>query len=388
MRILIANDTFYPNLNGCAYFAYRLATYLKKRGHDVFVVAPSESFHNEKSVRGGIDVYGLRSFPIKHYTKYRIAFPFFIQKDLMAFMREFKPDIVHVQGHFIVCRNVLKAAKKLCIKVVGTNHFMPENLVFYLHLPNRVEEWIKKKAWNDFRRIFEKLDLVTTPTKTAAGLMKKIGFSKKILVVSNGIDIEKFHPGQDGDYLKKRYKLPNKPILLYVGRLDKEKNVDSVLRALSKMNRKIAPHFLVAGKGFEEKNLKRLAKKLGIGKMVTFAGFVPDDDLPYLYRMSDVFINAGTAELQSLVVMEAMASGLPVIGVNATALPELVHNNKNGYLFEHGDLNGLIESLNKMFGSDKLRKRFSQKSLEIIKNHDIEKIISTFESLYKGLIKA
>jgi len=386
MRILIANDTFYPNLNGCAYFAYRLATYLKKRGHEIFVVAPSESFHNEKSVRGGIDVYGLRSFPIKHYTKYRVAFPFFIQRNLTAFMRKFKPDIVHIQGHFIVGRNVLKVAKKLGIKVIGTNHFMPENLVFYLHLPKRIEEWVKKKAWNDFRRIYEKLDLVTSPTKTAAGLMKKIGFSKEILPVSNGIDLQRFHPGQDGDYLKKKYHLPDKPILLYVGRLDKEKNVDFVLRALSKMDRKIAPHFLIAGKGFEEKNLKKLAKELGISKMVTFAGFVPDDDLPYLYRMSDVFINAGTAELQSLVTMEAMASGLPVIGVNATALPELVHNNKNGYLFEHGDLNGLVKNLNDMFGSDELRRRFSENSLEIIQAHDIEKVISTFESLYKKLV--
>jgi len=386
MRILIANDTFFPDLNGSAYFTYRLAFYLKKRGHDVAVIAPSETLHNEKKVRGGINVFGLRSFPIKHYTNFRIAFPFFTQKPITSFIKKFHPDIIHIQGHSIVGRNVAKAARKLGLKVVGTNHFMPENLVFYLHLPHRAEEWLKRKAWNDFRRVYEKLDLVTTPTKTAAGLMEKIGFSKSILPISNGIDLEKFHPGNDGDFLKKRYNLPDKKILLYVGRIDKEKNVDAILRALAKMDRNIVPHFLIAGKGFEVNNLKKLAEKLGIQETISFAGFVPDEDLPFLYRIADVFINAGTAELQSLVTMEAMATGLPVIAVNATALPELVHNGENGYLFEHGDLQGLVNSLNNMFGSDQLRKRFSENSLEIIQAHDIEKVISTFESLYKKLV--
>ena len=388
MRILIANDTFYPDLNGSAYFTHRLATYLIRRGHEVLVIAPSLSFHHERSVRAEVPTFGLRSFPIMHYAGFRTTLPFFFKKALTKVIQEFQPDIVHIQGHFIIGRNVAKIARKLGVKVVGTNHFMPENLVFYLHLPNFIEEWIKRMAWRDFRKVYEKLDLITTPTQTAANLVMKYGFSKEILPISNGIDLEKFHPGTDGGFLKERYGVKgDRPILLFVGRLDKEKNVDFVLQALAKMDQGIAPHFFIAGKGFMTEKWKQLAKNLGIAEKVTFAGFVPDEDLPFLYRIADVFINAGTAELQSLVVMEAMATGLPVIGVNATALPELIHDGENGFLFNEGDLDRLVSCLNQMFGDASLRERFSKKSLEIIKAHDINKIMETFESLYNSLAR-
>ena len=385
MRILIANDTFYPDLNGNSYFTHRLASSLIKRGHQVLVIAPSQTFRHEKSVRGGVPVFGLRSIPIPHYANFRVTLPFFAEKTLTNVIREFNPEAIHIQSHFTVGRTTMRAGRKLGIKVMGTNHFMPENLVFYFHLPN----WLEKKAigwaWNDFRRIYEKLDFVTTPTKTAADLLKKHGFSKPVLALSNGIDTKRFYPGQNGAYLKERYHIPDKPVLLFVGRLDKEKNVDLVLRALASIDPKIAPHFLIAGKGYEMENLQRLAKELKIEDRVTFAGFVKDEDLPFLYNTATVFINAGIAELQSLVVMEAMATGLPVIGVNAMALPELIHDGENGYLFPIGGVNELTTCIKKMFSDTRQRELMGRKSLEIIQNHDVEKVMTKFESLYREL---
>jgi 1,2-diacylglycerol 3-alpha-glucosyltransferase len=388
MRILIANDTFYPDLNGNSYFTYRLASGLIKRGHEVLVIAPSRTFRHEKSIRQGVPVFGLRSIPIPHYANLRIALPFFVKKTLTNVISEFNPEAVHVQDHSTVGRATIKIAKKLGIKIIGTNHFMPENLVFYLHFPDWLEKKVINLAWNDFRRIYEKLDIITTPTKTAVNLLKKYGFSKEVIPISNGIDTKKFRPGQDAAYLKQRYNLPDKPILLYVGRLDKEKNVDLVLRALAQVTpEEIAPHFLIAGKGYEMKNLKKLAEKLKIQNRVTFAGFMPDEDLPFLYNLASVFINAGVAELQSLVMMEAMASGLPVIGVNAMALPELVHDNENGYLFPIGDAKKLSGCIQKMFSNPEQMKLMGEKSLEIIRDHDAENIMSRFESLYNELAK-
>jgi 1,2-diacylglycerol 3-alpha-glucosyltransferase len=382
MRILIANDTFYPDLNGNSYFTYRLASSLIKRGHEVLVIAPSQSFRHEKSVRQGVPVFGLRSIPIPHYANFRVPLPFFTQQALTNVISEFNPEAIHIQCHSTVGRTTMKIARKLGIQIMGTNHFMPENLVIYLHFPNWLEKKVISLAWNDFRRVYEKLDFVTTPTKTAADLLKKYGFSKPVLALSNGIDMSRFHPGQNGDYLKERYHLPDKPTLLYVGRLDKEKNVDLVLRALSLVDDKIAPHFLVAGKGYEMENLKKLAKKLEIEDRVTFAGFVPDEDLPFLYNIASVFINGGVAELQSLVTMEAMATGLPVIGVNAMALPELIHDGENGYLFPIGGVNELAVCIKKMFSDKEQMELMGKKSLDIIQHHDIEKVMSKFESIY------
>jgi glycosyltransferase involved in cell wall biosynthesis len=118
-----------------------------------------------------------------------------------------------------------------------------------------------------------------------------------------------------------------------------------------------------------------------------FAGFVPDDKLPDLYQASDVFVIAGVAELQSIVTMEAMASGLPILAVNAMALPELCHDGQNGYLFEMGNENALSEKIIELATDSGLRKEMSEKSMEIIQKHDIRKTIPQFEGLYSQLIR-
>jgi glycosyltransferase involved in cell wall biosynthesis len=113
MRILIANDTFYPDLNGNSYFTHRLASSLIKRGHQVLVIAPSQTFHHEKSIRQGVPAFGLRSIPIPHYANFRVVLPFFATKALTKVIREFNPEAVHIQSHFTVGRMTMKIAKKI-----------------------------------------------------------------------------------------------------------------------------------------------------------------------------------------------------------------------------------------------------------------------------------
>jgi glycosyltransferase involved in cell wall biosynthesis len=228
---------------------------------------------------------------------------------------------------------------------------------------------------------------VTTPTKTAAALLENAGFRKDVVPVSCGIDLERFKPTNDGLYLKQVFAVPNdKPVLLYVGRLDKEKKIDVILRALPDILRVTSVHLVVVGMGKEKQKLEKLAKELGIQNAVTFTGFVPDKDLQNIYRIADLFVIASIAELQSIVTMEAMASGLPVVAANAMALPELVHDGENGYLFSDGDSRMLAEKVIAIFSNQAMRAQMSQKSLEIIKGHDINKVIEKYESIYSGII--
>jgi 1,2-diacylglycerol 3-alpha-glucosyltransferase len=386
MRILLATDTYYPDVNGAAYFTYRLATMLSHRGHNVFVMCPSRSFRNTVSNDNAVTVYGIRSIPIPIYRNFRIS-PLFIPRSVRKAVKEISPEIVHIQNHFLIGKEVVSAAKKLGIPAIGTNHFMPENLVHYLHLPGIAERWVQKLAWRQFVRVFEQLDSVTTPTKTAAALLEKAALNKDVMPVSCGIDLERFKPTNDGTYLKRRFAIPtDKPVLLYVGRLDKEKKIDVVLRALPDISRVTGVHLVLAGLGKEKQNLEALAEKLGIQKAVTFTGFVPDEDLQNIYRVADLFVTAGIAELQSIVTMEAMASGLPVVAVNAMALPELVHNGENGYLFSDGDSEMLAERVIAILANQALRARMSEKSLEIIKDHDINKTIEKYEAIYSDIV--
>jgi 1,2-diacylglycerol 3-alpha-glucosyltransferase len=386
MKILIATDTYYPDVNGAAYFTYRLATILAKRGHNVFVMCPSRSFRNTVSNDKGVTVYGIRSIHLPVYRDFRVS-PLFTSRIIRGVVKEISPDIVHIQNHFLIGKEAVSAAKKLGIPIIGTNHFMPENLVHYLHLPRIAERWAQKLAWRQFVRVFEQLDFVTTPTKTAAELLVKAGLNKDVVPISCGIDLERFKPTNDGLYLKRRFAIPtNKPVLLYVGRLDKEKRIDMILRALPDILRVTSVHLVLAGIGKEKQKLEELTEKLGIQKAVTFTGFVPDKDLQNIYRIADLFVTAGIAELQSIVTMEAMASGLPVVAVNAMALPELVHDGENGYLFSDGDSQMFAEKVVAILSNQTMRAQMSKRSLEIIKDHDINKVIEKYESIYNEII--
>jgi 1,2-diacylglycerol 3-alpha-glucosyltransferase len=386
VKILIGADTYYPHVNGASYFAQRLAHYLHRRGHRVLVIAPSRTFQHEVYDRKGVEVCGMRSIPVLVYKDFRVSPPFLLRKVIDKQMQSWTPDVVHVQGHFFICRAVLKAAWDRSIPTVGTNHFMPENLSHYFPLPEAAKELLRQWGWKQFRSVFEKVDIVTTPTKTAARLLQQIGLQKEVLPISCGIDRIRFSPSANGATLKGKFKIPEgKNILLYVGRLDKEKNIDLILHGLSRVAHTIDLHCVIAGRGAEENRLRTLVRALGLNERVTFTGFVPEEDLPGLYAMADCFIIAGTAELQSIVTMEAMASGLPVIGVRAMALPELVQPGVNGCLFDPGDRAGVADCITAVFSDSSRRNGMRAGSLAVIEKHDIEEILNQFESIYRRL---
>lgn len=387
-KILIATDTYYPSVNGAAYFTYRLAEGLAvKEDHRIFVIAPSRTKENTVSVHNGVTVYGIRSIGVPVYQNFRISPLILTRNSIMKAVKEIAPDVIHIQNHFMIGRGVAEAAWKLDIPIVGTNHFMPENLVHYFHLPKFAERRLKKFGWQQFLKVFEYLDVVTTPTETAAQLLRNIGLRKRVVTVSCGIDLTRFNPTNDGSYLRRLYKIPDdRPVLLYVGRMDKEKRIETVLRALQRILRSMDVHLILAGIGKQRIKLEIEATGMGIRNAVTFTDFVPDDDLPNLYTIADVFVNAGIAELQSIVTMEAMASGLPVVAVNAMALPELVKDGKNGFLFPIDDDLTLADRIITIFNDPILKKRMSANSLQSIQKHNINNSIQIFESLYRQAI--
>lgn len=385
MKILIASDTYYPHVNGASYFTQRLAHSLQQRGHTVLVIAPSRTRQPESFTHENVAIYGVPTLPFVIHQNFRFASPFKLKR-INEVVTDFKPDIVHIQGHFPISRKVGHVAKQLHIPLMATNHFMPENLLVYLPVPIFFKNVLKKWAWADFRRIFKDINIVTTPTITAATLLQRVGLPQKIEALSCGIDTAIFHPNHKNKDLKKKYHIPDKPVLLYVGRLDKEKNIDSLLKAVALITPPVRPHFVIAGQGAEKDSLVKLVSELDLEADVTFTGFIPNQELPVIYTMADCFIIAGIAELQSIATMEAMASGLPVIAVNAVALPELVHHGKNGYLFNLDNLNQLKDYIQTITSKPELRQSMSQHSLSIIQKHDSKRVITLYEKLYARAI--
>ncbi len=386
MKVLIASDAYYPMVSGSSYFVQRFADILAAAGHEVAVLASGQGMTATDAYRGKVRVFSVPAMPTP-VPGFYLALPFFINRSINEAIDTFKPDVVHIQMHFAIARAALHAARRRGIAVVATNHFMPDNLTHYLHLPNAITNQIHRLAWADAARVFRKAHALSAPTKTAVGLMQP-QLDKHMWPISNGIDLKLFNPHNDPAAARATYNLPHKPILLFVGRLDKEKNVDLVLRAIAVARKNADFHFVAAGQGVEKAKLQKLSTELGIDDCVTFTGFVPNELLPSLYAASDAFIIAGTAELQCIVAMEAMATGLPVLGADAFALPELVHDGKNGFLFEPGDVQGLAEKIIKLMGNAEMRKQMGAESLNIIAGHDISITLEQFEDLYRAAMNA
>jgi len=387
MRILVTTDSYYPQVNGASIFGQRLAHQLKERGHSVLVIAPGTALKSGYSTVAGIPVYGVSSVPVIFYEGMRIALPADLKRLTQPVMESFAPDIVHAQGHFTVSKAIIDNAHAMGVPVIGTNHFMPENLTHYAHLPAALDTPLRGWMWSWFRQVFEALSVVTTPTARAAVYMRSNGFTGDIEVVSNGIDLERFHPGLVEENIRERYRLPATPLLLYVGRLDKEKNLDLVLQALAMLPAEVRIHLAMAGTGARQKELEKITARLGVTGRVTFLGFVPDEDLPALYSAAHCFVMAGTAELQSIATMEAMASGLPVLAADAVALPELVQPGRNGYLFEPGNAEMLAGQMKRLFADYGLRDSMSRESLAIIQEHAVERTMQKFEALYSAAVR-
>jgi len=209
---------------------------------------------------------------------------------------------------------------------------------------------------------------------------------KEVIPVSCGIDLRRFSPGNDGSKLRQRYGIPGRLILLYTGRLDKEKRIEVILRALPAIVERLDAQLVVAGPGKLRNDLETLAVDLGMKDRVTFLGYLPDEDVPRLYRLADVFVIAAVAELQSIVTMEAMASGLPVIAADVMALPELVHHGENGFLFPQDDAQALAAAAITILSNEPLRRQMAKKSEEIIKVHDINEVVEQYEMLYARML--
>lgn len=384
VRLLIGTDTYHPDVNGAAYFTYRLATGLARRGHDVHVVCPSADGAACVRLEDGVWVHRLRSVGTLVHPTFRASLPPATSRAATSLLRDLRPDVVHVQGHFPIGRAVLRAAHRQSVPVVATNHFMPENLLPYGHVPNAARRAACALAWRDFTRVFNHADVITTPTPIAADLIRGRGLSPRIEAISCGIDLDRFRadaPSAPSRPASVR-DLPDRPTLLFVGRLDDEKHVHELIGALPLVRRTHDAQVALAGTGTQQQHLAGLADRLGVSDHVHFLGFVPDSELPEVYRASDVFVMPGVAELQSLVTLEAMASGMPVIAADAMALPHLVHPGVNGYLYPSGDIPELAAHVEALLASPAERNRMGKASRQMVSRHDVTATLARFECLY------
>ncbi|WP_052274492.1 glycosyltransferase [Arthrobacter sp. L77] len=385
LTILIAADTYPPNVNGAAQFGYRLAKGMSGRGHAVHVLAPRPS--NGPSVTepdGDWSVHRLRSHSVPTHDYWRICYPWEIKRDISLLFDRVQPDVVHIQCHYMVGQYALYEAVQRGIRVVATNHFMPENINPFLPFPEWFKRIVAKNSWRDMGKVMGKAAAVTTPTPLAAKAMHDHAFLREVLPVSNGIDAAAYEV-QPGEVIE-----PNEhPTVLFVGRLAEEKHIDVLIDAVARTPEHLDVHLEIVGGGEVKPALQAQAARLGISDRVSFRGLIDDDELRRSYIRASLFCQPGTAELQSLVTLEAMSASTPVLLANAMALPHLVSDGENGYLFEPGNADELGKRITEILGlSREDQQKMGAVSRAMVGKHDINATLETFEGLYYGTLSS
>ena len=383
LTIVIPAETYAPEVNGAATFAQQLAQGLAGRGHSVHVICPSPSgmaYH--QADERGVEVHYIKSRRWPLHPTWMICMPWNVAPAFDRLIDQIQPDIIHTQAHFVIGRRAFTAARRRRIPIVGTNHFMPQNVAPYVTAPSAVVAAAEKAAWWDLKKQYQSADYITVPTQLAADLLHEHGFDAPIRAVSCGIDLSHFHPGQPADDGSS-----TSPTVLFVGRLSAEKHIEDILEAIAKTDPKLGLCAEIIGSGEQEKVLADLSDELGIADRVVLRGKVSDAQLVAAYQRADVFCMPSTAELQSIATLEALATGVPVVLADAVALPHLCEDGVNGRLIPPRDTDGYAQAFTEIAtASAQARQRMSEAAQAIAARHDISATLDSFEEIYFGLL--
>ena len=387
MRILIATSANYIAFHGQAIFTVNLAEGLARNGHAVMAAAGSERGYPYREQINGVHLEALRALSLKiiHPDSYLPLFPSFATGRILD---RFRPDIVHIQDHYPLSRAMLFAARRRGIKLVGTNHFMPDNLAAYIPLVSRIKPFYNWVLWHWMREVYDRLDAVACPSMTGMEMLKKVGLRPPVSSISCGVDTNLFRPDPSVDRLTWRncYGIdPSRKVFFFVGRVDREKHLEVIIRAVRLLGRNDI-QFVIAGNGAAKVSLVALVQELELEQKVHFTGYIPNTDLPSVLNSIDIFTMPSEAELLSIASLQAMACARPMLVADAVALPELVTANGNGLLFHPGDVDDAARCMAILVDHPERWPAMGSASLERVQAHSLDNIISRYEELYWAVL--
>ncbi len=386
MRILIAGCTYYPELNGQAVFMVHLAEGLAAKGHEVTVLIPER--RESSTRRNGVRLEAVHSFELSS-VRAGAYFPYLFGRRVREVFESVQPEIVHINDHYPVSIAAVSQARQRGIRVLGTTHFVPANVEPYIPGARILRPILDRILWYWMFRLYRHLDFVTAPSQAAVDMLKAHNLRLPMRPVSCGTDLERFHPDPSvrRDAVRRAYGLdPEAKLFLYVGRNDREKRIDVLLRAMQVLGRDDI-QLAIAGEGAARNWLQALARELQLGERVRFLGRVPNEDLNQLLNSADAFALASEAELLSIASLEAMASGRPIVLANAGALPELVSPGVNGYLFKPGDPKDAARYMALLADQPSLRDRMGSASREKVRTHSLELTVQTYAAIYQHVLE-
>lgn len=405
MKVVISTEFYAPMINGVAVFANNLAKGLAERGHEVLVLAPSISGDYSARKTEGVRVARLSSIKMPFYPdqinkvnknqkvmgmyKNGLHVSVVPYREIKKLLDKFHPDVIHNQTPGPIGLAVHRYAKRRGVPIVATSHAYPDNLTSQLKALKLIKKPTDAVIRAYFAGFLKRADHATMPTQIAIDeLASGGGIDTPVEALSNGIDLSQFRAAEAPERIYEKYKISReRPVVGYVGRVDPEKSMEVLLQAFAKTLTAVPEAMLViVGDGTDRVRMEKLAVELGISDSVQFLGRIIGDDLPEMYRTFDIFAITSETETQSIVLMEALASGLPAVAVKAGAVGELVINGRNGFLCQPRDVAEVVAGMTALLLDKALRKKYGKESLRIIAKHDIKYTLDRIEEIYAEVV--
>lgn len=383
MKILFISDVYYPRINGVSTSIKSFKENLEQLGHEVRLIAPEYNNHlcSEKWIKR------VSSFQVPYDPEDRLM-NYFELKKLKKWVESEKFDLIHIHTPFMAHYFGLNLRKTLSIPCIETYHTFFED---YLHhyIPWLPEKFGRRFARWVSRRQCNSVDGVVVPSKPMLDVLTQYGIDKPMSVIPTGID-KHFLTKRNSDVFKLNYQLPmDKKILLYVGRVAKEKNIEFLLHVVKNISREYKDILLlITGEGPADKDLDLKIKELGIYEFVKRLPYLDrGNELPQCYSAADVFVFSSKSETQGIVPLEAMAQGTPVVAIAEMGIASVIKNNEGAFATKD-NLEEFVSCVKKLISNDKLHTSQSKKAYKYVKENwaasvQAEKVVS----FYKASIK-
>lgn len=392
MRIAFFTDTFLPQVNGIATSIASFAEELGKRGHQVIIFAPqTKGIDGPPFKARGVKVVRFLSVPAMVYPEFRLSV-FGLAKVIRA-LKEFNPDIIHFHTPITVGAYALEAAYLLKKPLVGTNH---------IYLTKQNSDFLKVVSHNELalrmmvsfaltysRMFYDACDVWIAPSKQLIDELREAGFRRDMRCLPNGIPLSRIVrlDAKRKAALRQKHGLKKK-VVLHFGRLSAEKRVDEVLRAFSLLRSDgVDASLLVIGDGPERAALEQTCADLGIADDTVFLGAIPHKQLlsSGIISLADAFVTASAMESQGMVIIEAMASGVPVIGVRQAAAAEVMLS--CGLLSEPGDTKALARNIALILTDESTAKEHRARGMKAAEAYSVETLAGDLLSIYEEIRK-
>jgi len=383
MRIVFFTNCYKPLINGVVTSIVSLKEAYGRKGHETYIFAPKvEDYIDQEK-----NVFRYRSVNLTSKAKYPIAIPLsFRAKKVIT---EFNPDIIHVHHPFVLSSPAIMYGEKLGIPKILTLHTQYER---YAHYAAPIPQIITQKAIKSIiSNLAYKIDCITTPSILMKDSLRSCyGITKRIEVIPNAINLASFREKDDLKCfeIRKKYDLKEEnKIILFVGRIAPEKSIDKIIKALAIIKRKCVTgvKLVIVGSGLSLEDLKKLVISLGVGNDVIFTGNVEYKDVKHYYKIGYTFATASTTEVNPLTIIEALASGIPVLAVRAPGAVDILTDGVDGLLTEN-NVEQFAIALEKLIREPELRKKLSQGALKTSEQYSINVISERMLNLYREVI--